>query len=65
MTVTSLMVKGKTSKFSVLTVYSNLEMRSCLDACVSLRHETTEKLLSSSLLRDEQRLSLGELVDGP
>jgi hypothetical protein len=39
-----------------------------LNACVHLRAEsivaTLDSLLSLALLRDEQRLSLGELVDG-
>ena len=41
---------------------------SCLNTCVLLRSEnidkTTDPLLSLALLRDEQRLSLGEFVDG-
>jgi hypothetical protein len=39
-----------------------------LNACVLLRSEnivaTTDQSLSVALLRDEQRLSLGEFVDG-
>jgi hypothetical protein len=39
-----------------------------IEPCVLLRHEnniaTPDPLLSLALLRDEQRVSLGELVDG-
>ena len=39
-----------------------------MNACVLLRHEsivaTPNLLLSLALLRDEQMLSVGELVDG-
>jgi hypothetical protein len=39
-----------------------------LNACVLLRSEsivaTPDPLLSLALLRDEQRLSVGELIDG-
>jgi hypothetical protein len=49
-------------------VCSNPEETSCLNACVLLRHEsieaTPDPLLRLALLREEQRLSLGELVDG-
>ena len=52
----------------VRSVHSNPEENSCLNACVLLRREniveTPDPLLSSALLRDEQRLSLGEFVDG-
>ena len=52
----------------VRIVYSNSEENSCLNACVLLRSETIDAtivpLLSLALLRDEQRLSLGEFVDG-
>ena len=41
---------------------------SCLNACVLLRseniEETADSLLCLALLRDEQRLRLGEFVDG-
>jgi hypothetical protein len=44
------------------------EENSLLNACVFLRSEnnaaTPDLLLSLPLLRDEQRLSLGEFVDG-
>ena len=47
--------------------YSNPEENFCLNACVLLRSEnivaTPDPLLSLSLLRDEQRLILGEFVD--
>ena len=50
------------------SVSSNLEENSYLNACVLLRSEsivaTPNPLLSLALLRDWQRLSLGELVDG-
>jgi hypothetical protein len=50
----------------VRIVYSNLEGNSYLNACVLLRREsieaTPDPLLSLALLRDEQRLSLGELL---
>jgi len=49
-------------------VCSNPEENSCLNACVPLRseniEETTDPLLSLALLRDKQRLSLREFVDG-
>jgi hypothetical protein len=52
----------------VRIVYSNPEGNSCLNACVLLRCESIEAtpglLLSLALLSDEQRLSLGEFVDG-
>jgi hypothetical protein len=66
-TATSPMVKGM-DKFEVRIVRSNLEESSCLNACVLLRREnivaTLDLSLSLSLLRDEQRVSLGEFVDG-
>jgi hypothetical protein len=50
----------------VRIVYSNPEVNSCLNACVLLRRESIEAtpdlLLSLALLRDEQRLSLEELL---
>ena len=52
----------------VRSIYSNLEENFLLNACVLLRREsivaTPDPLLSLALLRDCQRLSLGELVDG-
>ena len=52
----------------VRSVYSNLEENISLNACVLLRSEnivaTPDLLLSLALLRDWQRLSFGELVDG-
>jgi len=52
----------------VRIVYSNPEESSCLNACVLLRREsivaTLDPLLGVALLRDEQRLILGELSDG-
>jgi hypothetical protein len=63
------MVKGKMSKFYVLTVYSNSEMRPHLKACVSSSFNgiptTSDPSLRLSLLRDKQEVSLGEFVDGP
>jgi hypothetical protein len=54
-------------KFEVRIVCFNLEENSCLNTCVLLRREsivaTPDPLLRLALLRDEQRLSLGELVD--
>jgi hypothetical protein len=65
---TSPMVKGNMSKFEVRIVLSNLEESSYLNACVLLRRvsivATLDPSLSLSLLRDEQRVSLGEFVDG-
>jgi hypothetical protein len=65
---TSPMVKGNMGKFEVRIVRSNPEESSCLNACVLLRREsivaTPDLSLSLSLLRDEQRVSLGEFVDG-
>jgi hypothetical protein len=63
---TSPMVKGNMSGFKIRIVCSNLEESSCLNACVLLRRKsiiaTPDPSLSLSLLRDEQRLSLGELL---
>jgi hypothetical protein len=62
------MVKGNMGKFEVRIVHSNLEESSCLNACVLLRRKsivaTPDPSLSLSLLRDKQRVSLGEFVDG-
>jgi hypothetical protein len=50
----------------VMIVHSNLEESSCLNTCVLLRREsivaTPDPSLSLSLLKDEQRVSLGELL---
>ena len=56
----------------VRIVCSNLEENPCLNACVLLRsccnvlknRKTSDPLLSLAMLRDEQRLSLEEFVDG-
>jgi hypothetical protein len=60
------MVKGNMGKFEVRIVRSNPE-ESFFNACVLLRCEsiitTPNPSLSLSLLRDEQRVSLGEFVD--
>jgi hypothetical protein len=65
---TSSMVKGNMGKFEVRIVHFNPEESSCLTACVLLRREsivvTLDPSLSLSLFRDEQRVSLGEFVDG-
>jgi hypothetical protein len=48
-------------------VHSNLEESPCLNTCVLVRREsivaTPDPSLSLSLLRDEQKVSLGEFVD--
>jgi hypothetical protein len=63
---TSPMVKGNMSGFEIRIVRSNPEESSCLNACVLLRHEsivaTPNPSMSLSLLRDEQRVILGELL---
>jgi hypothetical protein len=62
------MVKGNMGKFEVRIVHSNPKESSYLNACVLLRHKsivaTFDPSLSLSLLRDEQRISLGEFVEG-
>jgi hypothetical protein len=62
------MVEGNMSKFFIRIVHSNLEENSCLNACVPIRCEsivaTPDPSLSLSLLRDEQKVSLGEFVYG-
>jgi hypothetical protein len=67
-TATSPMVKGNMGKFEVRIVHSNPKESSCLNACILLRHEsivaTPDPSLSLPLLRDEQRVNLGEFVDG-
>jgi hypothetical protein len=59
---------GNMGKFEVRIVRSNPKESSCLNACVLLSREsivaTPDSSLSLSLLRDEQRVSLGEFVDG-
>jgi hypothetical protein len=56
------------SKFFIRIVYSNPEDNSCLNACVHVWREsivaTPDPSLSLSLLRDEQKVSLGPFVDG-
>jgi hypothetical protein len=65
-TATSSIVEGNMSKFIIRIVHSNLEENSCLNACILLRREsivaTPYPSLSLSLLRDEQKVSLGELL---
>jgi hypothetical protein len=60
------MVEGNMSKSIIRIIHSNPEERSCLNACVLLRREsivaTPDPSLSLSLLRDEQKVSLGELL---
>jgi hypothetical protein len=62
------MVKGNMGKFEVWIVRSNPEESSCLNASVLLTCEsivaTPDPSLSLSLLKDEQRVSLREFVDG-
>jgi hypothetical protein len=52
----------------VRSIHSNLEENFLLNACILLRSEsivaTLDPLLSLALRRDEQRLSVRELVDG-
>jgi hypothetical protein len=58
----SSMVAGNMGEFESQINCSNLEENFWLKACL---FETTHNLsLVSCLLRDEQRLSLGEFVDG-
>jgi hypothetical protein len=67
-TATSPMVEGNMSEFFIKIVHSNPEESSCLNACVPVRRErivaTPNPSPSLSLLRDEQKVSLGEFVDG-
>jgi hypothetical protein len=53
-------------EFESQIIHSNLEENFCLKACVHLTREsidaTPDSLLSLALLRDEQMLSLGELL---
>ena len=61
-------MKVRWVSLKVRSVYSNPKENPCLNACVLLRSEnivaTLDPLLSLALLRDEQRLSLREFVDG-
>jgi hypothetical protein len=63
---TSSIVEGNMSKFIIIIVYSYPEENSCLNACLLLRRKsvvaTPDPSLSLSLLRDEQKVSLGELL---
>jgi hypothetical protein len=65
-TATSPMVKGNMSEFFIRIVHSNLEESSCLNAYIPVRREsivaTPNPSLSLSLLRDEQKVSLGSLL---
>jgi hypothetical protein len=66
-TATSSIVEGNMSKFIIRIVYSNPEENSCLNACVLLRCESIVATPDPSLslfflLRDEQKVSLGELL---
>jgi hypothetical protein len=67
-TTTSPMVEHNMSEFFIRIVHSNPEESSCLNACVPVRHKsivaTPDPSLTLSLLRDEQKVSLGEFVDG-
>jgi hypothetical protein len=67
-TATSPMVEGNMSEFFIRIVHSNPEESSCLNACVPVRRESTvatpDRSLSLSLLRDEQKVSLGEFANG-
>jgi hypothetical protein len=60
------MVDGNMSKSIIRIIHSNPEESSCLNKCVLLRREsivaTPDPSLSLSLLRDEQKVSLGELL---
>jgi hypothetical protein len=67
-TATSPTVEGNMSEFFIRIVHSNPEGSSCLNACVPVRREsiiaTPNPSPSLSLLMDEQKVSLGEFVDG-
>jgi hypothetical protein len=67
-TAASPMVEGNMGEFFIIIVHSNPEESSCLNACVPIRREsivaTPNPSLSLSLLRDEQKVNLGEFVDG-
>jgi hypothetical protein len=64
---TSPMVEGNMSELFIRIVHSNPEESSCLNTCVPVRREsiiaTPDPSLSLSLLRDEQKVSLGEFFD--
>jgi hypothetical protein len=66
-TATSPMVEGNMSEFFIRIVHSNPEESSCLNACIPIRREsivaTPDPSLSLSLLRDKQKVSLGDFVD--
>jgi hypothetical protein len=61
------MVEGNMSKFFIKIVHSNPEESSCLNVWAPIRREsivaTPDPSLSLSLLKDEQKVSLGEFVD--
>ena len=61
------MVEGNIGKFESQINFFYPEENFWLNTCVLLRSKTIDAtpnpLLSSALLRDEQRLSLGEFVD--
>jgi hypothetical protein len=65
---TSPMIEGNMSKFFIRIIHSNPKENYCLNVCVPIRREsivaTPDPSLSQSLLRDEQKVSLGEFVDG-
>jgi hypothetical protein len=65
---TSPMVEGNMNEFLIRIFHSNPEESSRLNACVPVRCEsivaTPDPSLSPSLLRDEQKVSSGEFVDG-
>jgi hypothetical protein len=67
-TATSPIMEGNMSKFFIKIVHSNPTESSYFNACVPVRCEsivaTPDASLSLSLLRDEQKVSLGEFVDG-
>ena len=68
MIAASSVVKGNMGMFCVKIVHSELEESPYLKTCVHVRREsivaTHDPSLSLSLLRDEQKVSLGEFVDG-
>jgi hypothetical protein len=61
------MVEGNKSKFEVRSVNFNPEENSLLNTCVLLRSKniitTPDPSLRLTLLKDQQRFSLEELVD--
>jgi hypothetical protein len=65
-TATSSIMEGNMGKFIIRIIHSNLEENSYLNACVLLRRDsivaTLDPSLSLSLLRDEQKVSLRELL---